>query len=153
MKIFPPFGRGVRSASSLFECKRRGCRVVWNANSSSGFNLHERLARQLEDVHLRADALERTRAAAQALLKSPYLAEALAVLAAAWAAARPVLRCDFARLRKEHVSMRAVMPFARRKEGALLHIGNRNRSRWCADARGVTLTPFMVRTIRYGGLS
>lgn len=39
--------------------------------------------------------------------------------------------------------MGAVMRFARRKEGALLHIGNRNRSRWCADARGVTLTPFM----------
>jgi hypothetical protein len=63
---------------------------VWSANSSSGLYLHERLARQLEDVCLRADALERAGAAAQALLKTPYLAEGLAVLAAA-------ISLDFAR--------------------------------------------------------
>jgi hypothetical protein len=75
-----------------------GCRDVSSADSSSGLYLHGRLARQLEDLRLGADALERTRAAAQALLKTPYLAEGLAVLSAAPTAARPVLRSDFARL-------------------------------------------------------
>jgi hypothetical protein len=53
----------LSEGSSLFGCKGGGCRDAWSEDSSNGLYLHERLARQLEDVRLRADALERAGAA------------------------------------------------------------------------------------------
>jgi len=52
--------------------------------------------------------------------------------------------------------MRAVMSFARRKEGALPHIGNGDGAGWRGDSRSVALTPIhgtdsQVRTAQPGG--
>lgn len=137
----------------LFGCTGGECREVWSPGGGSGLYLHKRLAWQLEDVRVRADALERAGAAAQALLKTPYLAEGLAVLAATRAAARPVLRCDFARLRKEYVSMSAVMRFTRGEERPFLHIGNGDGARWSADSRRAAHAPLVIRAVWQGRLS